>query len=704
MLHYMELLTSNYIPEYRTFRQGRKIVRECADIFTFDVETTSYWYIDGTLTAYNPRYTADQLNEAPKGAIVWIWQFSVNSTVYYGRDIYEMLDVLEYLNQVIDVDAKKYIYVHNLAYETQFLREILTIESVFARTARKPMYLTANGFDWRCSYMLTRLSLATWGESIGLHKMVGDLDYNILRTPYTTELTAKELGYCERDCLVVYRGIEKFVEKYGSISRIPLTQTGEVRRVVVNKLKKDKEHHTRMAGMIPRTYDMYKTLKWCFAGGSTGGCYLNASTVLENVASYDKTSDYPSQMVYELYPVTKFYDITGTREAADINIDDYCYIFICRLSNVRAKTNLSYLSTSRCLSIRWLDDKTLPRIDNGRIRNCESLITCINDDDMHILNMTYDFDVEYIKIYQAKRGRLNSKLIEYTLELYHNKTTLKGIEEKSELYTQSKQYINSLYGMMVMDDMQGNVEWVNDDWIQRPLTEADYYRLIDQKINEPWRCNFSYAQGIFITSHARRELWDVLVYIDTHSSKGSDIVYYDTDSCKFKHPEKYHRYFKKLNKELEQKAKRTSKELNIPFNMFAPKDSKGRVQLLGHWDYEGMYAKFIFQGAKRYAYEIDGSIHMTVSGVPKGCAIALSSLDEFQDGFEFDKDIVDDKGKYLSKKLSQYLDGDNLICTFPDGYQVHTHYATVMRNNGYKLGLASDYKLLVESAIEKGRI
>ena len=42
--------------------------------------------------------------------------------------------------------------------------------------------------------MLTRLSLATWGEQLGVAKMVGDLDYDKLRTPLT-KLTDKELKY-----------------------------------------------------------------------------------------------------------------------------------------------------------------------------------------------------------------------------------------------------------------------------------------------------------------------------------------------------------------------------------------------------------------------------------------------------------------------------------------------------------------------------
>lgn len=68
--------------------------------------------------------------------------------------------------------------------------------------------------------------------------MVGDLDYNILRTP-KTPLTDKEKGYCKRDCIVVYHGIKDFINIYKYQHAIPLTQTGRVRRVVKNFTKND---------------------------------------------------------------------------------------------------------------------------------------------------------------------------------------------------------------------------------------------------------------------------------------------------------------------------------------------------------------------------------------------------------------------------------------------------------------------------------
>jgi hypothetical protein len=92
------------------------------------------------------------------------------------------------------------------------------ISGMFARTARKPMKFLSCGFEWRCSYMLTRLSLAAWGKQIGTDKKSGDLDYNVLRTPLTP-LTDKEMMYCEYDLRVMYEGLTKYRDKYGVIKK-----------------------------------------------------------------------------------------------------------------------------------------------------------------------------------------------------------------------------------------------------------------------------------------------------------------------------------------------------------------------------------------------------------------------------------------------------------------------------------------------------
>ena len=42
----------NYEPKIEEYQKGKQTKTEVADIFTFDIETTSIWNIDGNITTY----------------------------------------------------------------------------------------------------------------------------------------------------------------------------------------------------------------------------------------------------------------------------------------------------------------------------------------------------------------------------------------------------------------------------------------------------------------------------------------------------------------------------------------------------------------------------------------------------------------------------------------------------------------------------
>lgn len=86
---------------------------------------------------------------------------------------------------------------------------------------------------FRCSYMLSGMSLEKVAKNYKLpvEKLVGELDYIKIRYA-TTKLSEKELEYCENDILIMYYYLLTHKERYKNIQDIPLTQTGEVRRIV----------------------------------------------------------------------------------------------------------------------------------------------------------------------------------------------------------------------------------------------------------------------------------------------------------------------------------------------------------------------------------------------------------------------------------------------------------------------------------------
>ena len=88
-------------------------------------------------------------------------------------------------------------------YEFQFIRKRLEWSKVFLLDDLKPVYaISTLGIEFRCSLKLSNKSLANTAKDLMHHeveKMVGDLDYSLIRTPLTP-LSEKEWKYCENTC------------------------------------------------------------------------------------------------------------------------------------------------------------------------------------------------------------------------------------------------------------------------------------------------------------------------------------------------------------------------------------------------------------------------------------------------------------------------------------------------------------------------
>ena len=145
-----------YEPRIEEYQKGKQTKTEVADIFTFDIETTSIWNIDGHITTYKDCYTEKQYNESEKKAFCYIWQFGINDTIYFGRYIDDFVQFITYVTKNINTTEKPIIWVHNLSYEFQFLREYLEKYdniNMFARTERKPIKFVWNGIELLMRYV-----------------------------------------------------------------------------------------------------------------------------------------------------------------------------------------------------------------------------------------------------------------------------------------------------------------------------------------------------------------------------------------------------------------------------------------------------------------------------------------------------------------------------------------------------------------------
>lgn len=194
---------------------------------SFDIETTS-------------TYAKSKHMDKEKVAYMYIWQACIDGEVFIGRTWGEFITFYDYLVEHFMTNPYKrlVIYVHNLSFEFQFLKDRLEWDRIFALDKRKPIQaVTVDGIEFRCSYILSGFSLAKLSDQLQKYKVekkVGDLDYSLIRHS-KTPLTEKEMGYCINDILVVYSYIMECMENDGNITKIPLTKTGYVRNYCRNK-------------------------------------------------------------------------------------------------------------------------------------------------------------------------------------------------------------------------------------------------------------------------------------------------------------------------------------------------------------------------------------------------------------------------------------------------------------------------------------
>ena len=160
------------------------------------------------------------------------------------------------------------------------------------------------------------------------------------------------------------------------------------------------------------------------------------------------------------------------------------------------------------------------------------------------------------------------------------KTTLKGVEDMEDLYMQSKQYINSLFGMMVTAVVQPNVTYDNEtgSWQIQELTDENVTSRLEKLSNTKYanekRYFLSYSWGCWVTAYARRNLWKCIIPND------EKVLYCDTDSIFVvgEHD------FKWYNDEVTAKLKSACEYHNLDFNKTRPKTPKGKEKPLGIFD------------------------------------------------------------------------------------------------------------------------
>lgn len=657
---------NNEIPK-GDYRKRYYYNKACA----FDIETTST-IINGT-----------------KCAFMYVWMLGIDGYCIVGRTWEEFMWCVDKICEFCGLqdDILLPIYVHNLSYEMQFIKDRFEWTYILALDERKPIYCRAKcGIEFRCSYRLSGYNLEKVGENLQKYKvskMVGDLDYEKVRHS-KTPLTKEELGYCVHDVLVVMAYIKECIDQEGSVNYIPSTKTGYVRRYVKREcIGTSKHRNYRYRNMIRYLIlepDEYLQLRECFQGGFTHASPLFSNHIVKDVDSYDFTSSYPAVMLSEEFPMSSS-EIVNIKDMDEFeyNLENYCCMFTATFYNIECKELFEdYISRSHCRDVG-----SVCQNNNGRVVKADRLTITITEQDFMVIRRMYSWEkMEISDFRRYKKDYLPTEFVEAIIKLYEDKTQLKDVEGKEVEYMQAKANLNSLYGMTVTDIIRDEI-YYDGEWLTE---EPDLESAIKRYNNSMSRFMF-YPWGVWVTAYARANLWTGII------SAGNDYVYSDTDSLKMVNGSEHSEYISKYNEMITDKIKYAMEVHGIDFSRTRPKTIEGIEKPIGVWDYEGHYNRFKTLGAKRYILEEGDKVKITVAGLGKKVALDYM-LRQDGDVFDFFSDNMYIPKGYAGKMIHTYIDeaSHGIVKDYLGNYGEFSELSSLyMEPADYSLSIGREY-------------
>ena len=652
-------------------------------IYTFDIETSAGYIFPGSDVAepFDYSKSPEEYQKAIKVGLCYEWQFGIGDHYYYGRDLRDFLQVLKVMDAL---PGKKIIWVHNLGFEQAFLLNLFKPEKIFARRPHHVIYMEySENVIFRCSYHLTHMSLATWAKDLHMEKIEG-YDYDKIRTPLTP-LDPEEEAYGQRDLEIVRAGIDKMLDVYKYMQKIPLTQTGRVRKEGQKIFNNDVRYRFKMARLLPKNAGEYSLLRMAFSGGNVHANWYYAGRLLSGVSCGDIASSYPFCCLTEPLPMQPWRQTSKPERY--VNDDRFCTLVELRLVNIKSAGYIDYLSYSKVFDIDK-DEQGHERIlcENGRIIACQGATIVCTGVDYGVIRRAYNGEVKILRCWYSRAGYLDKRYMEFILGLYNDKTALKGIADKEDLYMYSKQLLNGVYGDFVSAIVYDDTELLEGgEWVEHIKGTTEINERLDYLRDKPWRLKSSFSWGLFITAAARRNHYDILEVLD----KTNDVVYYDTDSVYYlgDHDEDIIAY----NRRIVERIDKVMELQEIDPERSRPADPKGIRRQMGIIEIEHRnLPEFKALRAKCYAYkDEDGEIHITISGVNKkaGAAALRGSVDNLRDDMTFTY-------QQSGRKISQY-NTDQPRCRWIDAdgveYVSDYKYGLALQPAEYRVNLGSDF-------------
>jgi len=594
---------------------------------SFDIETTSF---------YSKKYDTEVAN-------MYIWQCGIDKNTIMGRTWESFIWLINTIASALKEKERVICWIQNFSFEWQFIKGLFAWNrtktgevDLFAKTERNILYARYKNIEFRDSMALTAMGLAKYKKNYNLDigKLDGDLDYSLARHALT-KLSNKELSYCINDVQTLNDWHVKYIVPVylENEIKIPLTSTGIVRQEIkdeFNKLPKDekKKIQTRIRNAQPseQLYILFRN--FLFRGGLTHANTIRCNYLIdEPFASLDLKSAHPSQMLFERFP-WKFnrrntWAFKGVLEEARTN--EYSFFGIFTFHNIRCSGWHSLESKNKLID--FSEDATF---DNGRLTFASTIKVALTEVDWFNYEDLYTWDsFECSTLYQAKKEPLPDYVRRVVLRYF----TLKETAPDEFTRNLTKKKLNSCFGMAATSLPERSIIFDTDQNILLPGGKPKSYEdLTRYLIMLPqW--------AIWIAAYTRRCI------VESIKACGIDSIYYDTDSNKISHYEKYAPWFEEFNARQRHKAE-TMEVYDFDRSLFLK---------LGGFEREYIGTKAKVLGAKRYLIEHDNKVQCTVAGMVKGTLEKYCKENDLDIWEQFTDDLILSP-EYSEKQTTIYRD------------------------------------------------
>ena len=602
---------------------AKKKVHYVEHLAAFDIETSSY------------------MDNGEKRAVVYSYALAIDDTIYHARSADEFFPMLEKIAEEMELslDRRLVIYVHNLAYEWQFIKHYMTWDSAFAIASERRVVRAVStlGIEFRCSYVLTNKPLAAVGRDVGVQKMVGDIDHTLVRNSITP-LSEEEMGYIDNDVRILIEFERQALAQEGgtieqALHSIPTTKTGYVRRRMRKAALADPSYEELISELV-LDEDTYSLARYSFQGGYTHANSMITGQECGETTAVDLASSYPSSMLQFTYPMGTFHSMTHynfTAEQLDKCVGHIHFFVTFVVYGAVSRYPFPYISYSKALSIAD------PLVDNGRVYSATCMRLTMTDVDWQIFRRCYDVDsIEIEDVMMAPAEYLPAAITDPIVAMYGAKTALKGVAGQEVNYRSAKEDINGVYGSVAMDPVRIDYEFNKEE--AEFIPEFPSIEDALHKHNSSRSRYLYYPWAAWVTAYSRFVL---LMTMYDLIDAGVTVMYCDTDSIYHKPSPAAQGIIDRVNSEVRERLctamhyrwfYATDEEVE---DALAPKDTKGTRHHIGLFEVDGHYDNFKTLGAKRYAVMKDGTFKITVAGLSKGAASYLDEMggmEAFVDG------------------------------------------------------------------------